>query len=273
MRVTWTAVALFTVLALSAHDALRAQLGTAGTLGTTGGSSGSRGSSSMGGLGGASGMGSSGMGGTLSAGQRTLMGGGSSGMGTGGTGTGTMGTMNRFNVMGRRPGDFVGANSKDVQSINQQLLGALGGRTTLGGMTGMQGLQGMRGNSYNNRPRTQGMQPQGLGGMGQGQGALRASLRPAFEYTQPTPATITQNLTRKLEASPTLKARLPVAVSVQGQTATLRGEVATEHDRVLAEQLVRLEPGIWKVQNELVVKSKAAKSADPAKPAPATPLP
>jgi hypothetical protein len=43
-------------------------------------------------------------------------------------------------------------------------------------------------------------------------------------------------------------------VEVQQRTAILKGEVATESDRLLAEQLVLLEPGISQVRNQLQVR-------------------
>ena len=49
----------------------------------------------------------------------------------------------------------------------------------------------------------------------------------------------------------------PVNVSLVGQTAVLRGTVATEAERQLAEGVARLEPGVMAVRNELVVASEA----------------
>ena len=75
---------------------------------------------------------------------------------------------------------------------------------------------------------------------------------------------------RRLNAPNGIKSRTPVEVTVQGQTATLRGIVSSEHDRVLAEQLVRLEPGIWEVNNELTLPAESpAENADRSPPAPA----
>ena len=56
--------------------------------------------------------------------------------------------------------------------------------------------------------------------------------------------------------------RGPMQISIAQRTATLRGAVASEYDRMLAEQLIRLEPGIRQVQNELTVAAAPA----PAKP-------
>jgi hypothetical protein len=45
----------------------------------------------------------------------------------------------------------------------------------------------------------------------------------------------------------------PITITVENETAILRGQVANEHDRQLAEILTRFEPGIWQVRNELTV--------------------
>jgi hypothetical protein len=50
----------------------------------------------------------------------------------------------------------------------------------------------------------------------------------------------------------------PIAVSMQGDTVILRGTVATEHDRGLAEDIARLQPGVWNVHNELTVAGPPA---------------
>jgi hypothetical protein len=41
---------------------------------------------------------------------------------------------------------------------------------------------------------------------------------------------------------------------IEDGTAILQGFVASSHDRAIAEQLVRLEPGVWKIKNELEVR-------------------
>lgn len=50
-----------------------------------------------------------------------------------------------------------------------------------------------------------------------------------------------------------IAARKPISVTVQGDTATLRGSVASAHDRIVAEVMLRLEPGIRQVDNQLTV--------------------
>jgi hypothetical protein len=83
--------------------------------------------------------------------------------------------------------------------------------------------------------------------------AYRITRTVAFDYALPPPAqysaTLSQRVTRAL--------RLPdghsLRVILQGRTAIVQGEVATEHARDLAERLLRLEPGVSSVQNELTV--------------------
>ena len=62
----------------------------------------------------------------------------------------------------------------------------------------------------------------------------------------------------------------PIRVVMEAETVTLRGVVQTAHDRVLAEQLALLEPGVRRVRNELTV---GPVGPAPSGPAAATDLP
>lgn len=55
-----------------------------------------------------------------------------------------------------------------------------------------------------------------------------------------------------------IEKRSAITVALENETAVLRGRVATERDRLLAEAIARLQPGIWRVQNELVVENPSA---------------
>lgn len=57
-----------------------------------------------------------------------------------------------------------------------------------------------------------------------------------------------------LEQMPQIAKRSPIRVTVVRETAILQGRVASKRDRELAENVVRLEPGVWDVRNELVVE-------------------
>jgi osmotically-inducible protein OsmY len=76
----------------------------------------------------------------------------------------------------------------------------------------------------------------------------------------PTPAaTVIQADISKPMQSPALSSRFgTVRVSVQGDTAILRGSVQSESDRQLAAQLAMLEPAVSSVRNELTVAAPAA---------------
>ncbi|HUT95440.1 MAG TPA: BON domain-containing protein [Thermoguttaceae bacterium] len=57
----------------------------------------------------------------------------------------------------------------------------------------------------------------------------------------------------RLEKSSWLRPQSPMEVAIEGGTAILRGVVATEHDRVLAERVAKLEPGVRQVENLLTL--------------------
>ncbi|MDD4266622.1 MAG: BON domain-containing protein [Pirellulaceae bacterium] len=84
----------------------------------------------------------------------------------------------------------------------------------------------------------------------------------------PTPR-LEQSAAAKLALSPTLQASGPIEVSIAGRTATLRGAVASAHDKRLAGLMLLFEPGISKVENELTV-APATREAE-AIPTPASP--
>ena len=81
----------------------------------------------------------------------------------------------------------------------------------------------------------------------------RLALSP--ELTVERPAEIQASLERRLRNSPRIRWTSPLELTVDGQTAILRGEVATSRDRELAEAWAEFEPGISDVQNDLTVMS------------------
>lgn len=89
----------------------------------------------------------------------------------------------------------------------------------------------------------------------QAPGAPYTVIRADFPYAKPASDQAGARLTAQLSRLARPQAGLPIQVSVQGQTAVLRGTVATPYDRALAEQVVRMEAGIWTVDNQLKVSS------------------
>ena len=81
----------------------------------------------------------------------------------------------------------------------------------------------------------------------------RLALSP--ELTVERPAEIQASLERRLRNSPRIRWTSPLELTVDGQTAILRGEVATSRDRELAAAWAEFEPGISDVQNDLTVMS------------------
>ena len=74
-------------------------------------------------------------------------------------------------------------------------------------------------------------------------------------------------LATRLERSRWIQSQSPIEVEIESGTAILRGVVATEHDRALAERAALLEAGIWTVKNELVVEPILTPAADSTAPA------
>jgi len=103
-------------------------------------------------------------------------------------------------------------------------------------------------------------------------GMYAPRLRLGFTPTiLPAPA-IEMMAVQRLSVSSAIRSTRPFEVSMAGRTATLRGAVASEHEKRLAGLMLLFEPGISKVENELAVASSASKipAAEPLSlPAPA----
>lgn len=204
--------------------------------------------------------------GTLSAGQRSLFGGGGLGgtsgapgigSGTGGTtaNAGQLNTSDRFVRGNRQPGQFVGADRQDFADFFSSLGTASDARS--GSNNPLRpGGAGRTGGNRANQPGGPG------GGSPRGPIEIRTSISVGFDFPHPAPPQLSTTLARRMEESPGIENRSTIQVAIEGRTAILRGEVATEHDRALAERLALLEAGIWAVKNELVVAA-AAESPPP----------
>jgi hypothetical protein len=79
-------------------------------------------------------------------------------------------------------------------------------------------------------------------------------LKVAFDYAPTGVSEVNARLSRHLEASFPAVATNQIEVLVAGNAATLRGVVASEWDRKLAELLLRFEPGIARVENQLQIQ-------------------
>ena len=150
---------------------------------------------------------------------------------------GTVAGGERFVRGNRGPQDFVGAERRDVRRF-------VGSQRLAGGRV---------------QPATSTLRPQPAPHVNQplpagdrGRNSLyEPRLVVDFDFT-PRPAhELEQVLAARLANSLANRQWGQIEVSVAGQTATLRGEVVSADARRLAEALVRLEPGIADVQNDL----------------------
>jgi hypothetical protein len=88
-------------------------------------------------------------------------------------------------------------------------------------------------------------------------------LQVGFDFRPRLPSDVTAKLARRLESTLSLDESSSIEASVEDGVAILRGEVSSERDRRMAGLLVRFEPGIADVRNELKVTAPAAKADAP----------
>lgn len=199
------------------------------------------------------------LGGTLQAGQRTFASGNLLQQTM--SGAGQLSGSERFVRGNRQAGNFVGTDASDVQAFMRNVPGY----SQNAGLTGANLLQSTRSRgSRQTGPGLQAGSSQQQLSLGTRPGtnipAIRSHLNIEFDHPAAVSAATNTALTERLN-SPRIKSLTPLEVEIRGKTAVLRGEVATVHDRTLAEQLARLEPGISEVRNELKVPGLPALSA------------
>lgn len=76
-----------------------------------------------------------------------------------------------------------------------------------------------------------------------------------------SPGTVGAGATAPVSPNVQVQRLSQVTIAMENDTAVLRGRVATEHDRQLAEILATFEPGVWQVRNEVSVAPSAASVA------------
>ena len=84
---------------------------------------------------------------------------------------------------------------------------------------------------------------------------MRPQLRIGFSAPAIVPALKQASLTQRMASLPALATRAPgmdIQIDETG-TVTLSGQVKTEHDRKLLAAIIRLEPGVRAIRNELQV--------------------
>jgi hypothetical protein len=214
-------------------------LGTSGSLGMTGGTKTSTtglGSTGLGSTGlGSTGLGSTSLGSTTGYGSTGL---GSTGLGSATKGLGTTGTSygSTTGLGTTKPGGSTGLGTPG--------LGAPGG--TINSMGGFNAIGAQHNAPYVTVAGATLIPPTPV----QAPVAVPA---PTSAFAAPVPGTAHFNAAQSLQFSSQLPSRDNIQVGLHGQTYFLKGAVASEQERQLAEALLRLTPGVHSVQNNLVV--------------------
>jgi hypothetical protein len=174
-----------------------------------------------------------------------MQGGGGTGLG----GTGAQGGAGIGGAMGAANSGFIGRNSGTFAGnarAGQAGAGARGGATRNFSRTGNSGANDLRNSEFAG------------GGKERKTSQVRPRQKVAFEYNvkaaETVAATASVRMDRITLKNPSLKG---VAVAVQDNQIVLRGKVKTPEQARLAENLVRLEPGVRSVRNELEVEQPA----------------
>ena len=132
-------------------------------------------------------------------------------------------------------GTSTGASARGTSGMS-----AMGGR---GGTGGRGGQTGLNNNNTRNTGRT----------------ALRIPFRLGFEMPRVPAPVLRATVQRRITKLPGLQAANKVVVVIEKDTAVLQGTVTNSDQGDLIAGLMLLEPGVYKVRNELVVKAPAAK--------------
>ena len=180
----------------------------------------------------------------------------SSGMGS----SSTFGSTQSGQFIGGNTGQtFIGGNSmtgsgkgtgmnQGYNRMGTGSFGSMGGMSGMSGMGGNSGFGGSRGSSMFGGQNMYGQQ-------NRNQVQMVMTRRADMEIAAVSRTEFSSGLNQLLKR--TVSSRSPsssIEASYQGNTVVLKGVVATARDRELAARLVRLEPGVDQVQNDLTVK-------------------
>lgn len=141
-------------------------------------------------------------------------------------------------------GAFVGADRADTTNPRSQQSAQTRSAQANFAQLGNLFAQGMQSVNQNNNTQ------------GRNQPNIRIALRLGFRPAPVSPTSMVAMQTR-LEKLPGIRFIGQSQVAMEGRTAVLKGTVASEEDRELAEALAMMEPDVLDVRNELVVDSTA----------------
>lgn len=181
------------------------------------------------------------------------LGGGMGGTGAGGLGSMGLGGQGMGGIGQNQGGGFIGGNN------GQGLIGRNGQNQN--GLGGMNGMMNQFGGGNMNRGQRGNMNLNAINSMFGNNGNSSANhappIRPrqkvAFDYPVPKSEVLQTNLQSQLTQVAKRNPKLSNILVSSGDAGEviLRGVVKTEADAKLAEHLVRFEPGVRSVRNEL----------------------
>ena len=91
--------------------------------------------------------------------------------------------------------------------------------------------------------------------------SIRTRLRSAIDVAPMPQQRVESNANQRFVRIPRQQGISNVGVNVVGRTAILRGAVSSERERRMSELLMRLEPGVSTIQNEIVVAASTDANA------------
>jgi osmotically-inducible protein OsmY len=145
-------------------------------------------------------------------------------------------------------GDFVGRDAVDVQQTFQSLQAQQQAQMFA---EAIENLNDQR----ESRRRWRDRQEEGP--------PVRVQFKTAFVVPAATRAAASSESMRRLSASMQAGGMTSATAQLNGGTVVLRGVVASEHQRALAERLALLEPGVSRVENFLTIASADAAASTP----------
>jgi hypothetical protein len=142
-----------------------------------------------------------------------------------------------------------GSNAFGSNTAGNRTTGGAGGNNGAGGPGGLGGLGGLggfgRGFGNNNA------------GANQKKNKIRPTVKPDIEYDARTSESIAAGLKTRFTKIPLPDRVRGATASLEGNKVVLTGEVSSESDRRLVERLVKLEPGVNLVQNDLTIRQNS----------------
>lgn len=147
-----------------------------------------------------------------------------------------------------RGSGFVGGDSSDGFTLRNAPTNGNTSSASARGMTGMAGGRGGMGGRG-------GQQNQLGGGRNTTRQALRFPFRIGFESVGRAAPVVKATAERRITKLPGIQSENKIVVVIEKETAVLQGTAVNDKQRDLIARLMLLEPGVYKVRNELVVQA------------------